>query len=65
MWGSIENRIRFPLEVVDAVVETVGPERVGYRLSPWSDLFDRKIAHPIPIFTYLVYQQLEPLLPLA
>jgi len=34
--GSIENRSRFGLEVVDAVVDAVGAERVGIRLSPWS-----------------------------
>ena len=33
--GSIENRARFTLEVVDAVVEALGPERVGVRLSPY------------------------------
>ncbi|CCD24901.1 alkene reductase NDAI_0E00850 [Naumovozyma dairenensis CBS 421] len=33
--GSIENRARFTLEVVDALIEAVGPERVGIRLSPW------------------------------
>ncbi|WP_067487111.1 alkene reductase [Actinomadura hibisca] len=32
--GSIENRIRFVLEVVDAVVAAVGAERVGIRLAP-------------------------------
>ena len=35
--GSIQNRIRFPLEVVDAVVEAVGAERTGVRISPWSE----------------------------
>ncbi|KAK0473897.1 FMN-linked oxidoreductase [Armillaria novae-zelandiae] len=34
--GSIENRVRFPLEVADAIAEAVGPERVGYRISPWN-----------------------------
>jgi len=34
--GSIENRSRFALEVVDAVVEAVGAKKVGYRVSPWS-----------------------------
>jgi NADPH2 dehydrogenase len=34
--GSIENRVRFPLEVINAVVETVGPERTAFRISPWS-----------------------------
>ncbi|KAH6670305.1 12-oxophytodienoate reductase [Plectosphaerella plurivora] len=34
--GSIENRSRFPLEIVDAVAEVVGYQRVGVRLSPFS-----------------------------
>jgi N-ethylmaleimide reductase len=32
--GSPENRIRFVVEVVQAVVEAVGAERVGIRISP-------------------------------
>ena len=32
--GSIENRLRFPLSVVSAVVDVWGPSRVGIRLSP-------------------------------
>jgi len=35
--GSIQNRLRFPLEVIDAVVKTVGAERTAVRISPWSD----------------------------
>jgi len=33
--GSIENRARFLLEVVDAVGLVIGNSRVGVRLSPW------------------------------
>ena len=33
--GSIENRSRFGLEVIDAVVKTIGAERTAIRLSPW------------------------------
>ncbi|KAK5780733.1 hypothetical protein RI543_001855 [Arxiozyma heterogenica] len=33
--GSIENRSRFVLEVVDAVVEAVGHKKVGIRFSPY------------------------------
>ncbi|CCF58949.1 hypothetical protein KAFR_0F03530 [Kazachstania africana CBS 2517] len=33
--GSIENRARFALEVVDALVEAIGHERVGIRFSPY------------------------------
>ncbi|MFJ7064669.1 alkene reductase [Streptomyces sp. NPDC101115] len=32
--GSVENRIRFTVEVVRAVAEAIGPERVGVRVSP-------------------------------
>jgi N-ethylmaleimide reductase len=32
--GSVENRIRFLLEVVDAVAAAVGPSRVAVRLTP-------------------------------
>lgn len=34
--GSIENRCRFPLEVIDAVVKKIGEKKVGFRISPWS-----------------------------
>ena len=34
--GSIENRARFVLEIADAVVNAVGANKVGIRLSPWS-----------------------------
>ena len=33
--GSVENRLRFVLEVTDAVVEAVGANRVDIRLSPF------------------------------
>ncbi|WP_186094145.1 alkene reductase [Burkholderia gladioli] len=32
--GSLENRLRFPLEVVRAVVDVWGAKRVGIRISP-------------------------------
>ena len=34
--GSVENRTRFALEIMDAVVAEVGPERAAIRLSPWT-----------------------------
>lgn len=34
--GSIENRSRFGLEIVKAVAGAIGPDKVGFRLSPWS-----------------------------
>ena len=34
--GSVENRVRFALETVDAVIEELGADRVGIRLSPYN-----------------------------
>lgn len=34
--GNIENRSRFSLEVVKAVTEAIGQERVGIRFSPFN-----------------------------
>ena len=33
---SVDNRVRFPLEVIKAVVGTIGAERTSVRISPWS-----------------------------
>ncbi|KZT64155.1 NADH:flavin oxidoreductase/NADH oxidase [Daedalea quercina L-15889] len=54
--GSIENRTRFALEVVDAVVSTIGADKTGIRLSPWSQFQDMRMADPMPTFSYLVSQ---------
>lgn len=32
--GSIENRVRMPLEVLDAIIAEIGADRVGIRVSP-------------------------------
>ncbi|CAE6427482.1 unnamed protein product, partial [Rhizoctonia solani] len=34
--GSIENRSRFVLEAIEAVVSKIGAKRTGIRFSPWS-----------------------------
>ena len=38
--GSIESRSRFALDVIDAIVERIGANRVGMRLSPRSTISD-------------------------
>ncbi|KAF5366829.1 hypothetical protein D9758_006518 [Tetrapyrgos nigripes] len=50
--GSVENRARFPLEVVEEVVKRVGQEKVGIRLSPWSVFQDMRMQDPKPTFSY-------------
>ncbi|KAJ5682929.1 hypothetical protein N7462_006094 [Penicillium macrosclerotiorum] len=52
--GSIPNRARFGLEVAKAVVNAIGAERVGFRLSPWNTWQGMKMNDPIPQFTYFV-----------
>ncbi|WP_197974903.1 hypothetical protein [Phaeovibrio sulfidiphilus] len=38
--GSVENRVRFLVETLQAVADRVGPSRVGVRLSPFSTRLD-------------------------
>ena len=52
--GSIENRMRFPLEVIDAVVGVWGAERVGVRISPASGANDISETNPEALFTAYV-----------
>lgn len=54
--GSIENRARLLLEVTAAVVEEVGAERTGLRLSPVSPANGVSNSAPQAQFDYLVDQ---------
>ena len=51
--GSIENRVRLALEVVDAVVAVWGPGRVAIRLSPTSPWNGMGDSDPIALYTHL------------
>ncbi|MDN6179762.1 MAG: alkene reductase [Halomonas subglaciescola] len=51
--GTLENRARFPLEVIDAVAEVFGPERVGVRLSPFIEIFGLTDDEPEAMAFYL------------
>lgn len=42
------------MEVAKAVAEAVGPERTGFRLSPWSTFQNMRMEDPVPQFTYLI-----------
>ena len=52
--GSVEKRSRFALEVAKAVVEAVGSDKVGIRLSPFSTFQGMKMADPIPQFSHVI-----------
>ncbi|KAL2834559.1 hypothetical protein BJY01DRAFT_253050 [Aspergillus pseudoustus] len=58
--GSVENRSRFGLEVAKAVSAAIGPERTGYRISPWSTFQGMRMQDLQPQFTHLA-EHLRPL----
>ncbi len=58
--GSIENRARLLVEVMQAVTAAIGGGRVGVRLSPVTPANDIVDADPQPLFDYVV-RQLAPL----
>lgn len=53
--GSLENRSRFVLEVVQAVVDELGADRVGIRLSPQGSASIQD-SDPVKTFSYVTEQ---------
>ncbi|GAA2325524.1 alkene reductase [Streptomyces kunmingensis] len=52
--GSVENRARLLLEALDALIDAVGADRVGVRLSPSSTFQDMHDSDPVALFTYVL-----------
>ncbi len=52
--GSVENRARFLLEIVDAVIGVWGKSRVGVRLSPSGSFNDMSDSNPEKTFSHVV-----------
>jgi N-ethylmaleimide reductase len=52
--GSIENRARLMLEVTASVIEEVGAERTGVRISPVSPVNGISATNPQAQFDYIV-----------
>jgi N-ethylmaleimide reductase len=52
--GSIENRARLLLEVVDQASAVWGASRVGVRLSPFGTFNDMRDSDPVALFTYVL-----------
>lgn len=44
--GSVENRLRFMKEVVEAVVGEIGADRTGMRISPFTDYMESQEEDP-------------------
>lgn len=51
--GSYENRARLLMEVTRAVVDTIGADKVGVRLSPVNPFNDMKDSNPQAIFNFV------------
>ncbi|WP_129830932.1 alkene reductase [Vibrio parahaemolyticus] len=49
--GSIENRLRFLGEVVEAMTQAIGAERVGVRLAPFTSLNGTVDSTPVDTYT--------------
>ncbi|AZM52545.1 alkene reductase [Streptomyces sp. WAC 01529] len=52
--GSVENRLRFAVEVAKAVAAEIGAARTGFRLSPGNPFNDIAEPDPEPTYTALV-----------
>jgi N-ethylmaleimide reductase len=51
--GSFENRARLLMEVTKAVVDVIGADKVGVRLSPVNPFNDMKDSNPQALFNYV------------
>lgn len=52
--GSIANRSRLLLETVDALIEEVGADRVGVRLSPFGTSNNMGEPDPLPLYSRVI-----------
>ncbi|UGY19811.1 alkene reductase [Bradyrhizobium septentrionale] len=52
--GSIENRVRFLMEVTQVVTEVWGANRVGVRLSPYGIANGSGEADPMPLYSHAI-----------
>ncbi len=52
--GTVQNRIRFPLELAEAVAAAVGPGRTGIRLSPTATHQDGLVSDPEAVYPPLL-----------
>ncbi|KAL5845859.1 hypothetical protein ACOSQ3_009383 [Xanthoceras sorbifolium] len=51
--GSLENRCRFALEIVEAIANEIGAHRVGIRLSPFASYMESGDSNPEALGLYM------------
>jgi len=54
--GSIPNKARFVLEVIQALIGAVGGDKVGIKLSPFHPYGDMVLDDPAATYSYLIEQ---------
>lgn len=58
--GSIENRARFVLELIDHLISIVGADRLALRISPWVTIQGMEgvngKVHPLTTYSYLLHE---------
>ncbi|KAK3027981.1 hypothetical protein RJ639_039334 [Escallonia herrerae] len=52
--GSMENRCRFALEIVEAISNEIGADRVGIRLSPFANYMESGDSNPKALGLYMI-----------
>ncbi|XVE54838.1 hypothetical protein DITRI_Ditri03aG0114500 [Diplodiscus trichospermus] len=51
--GSLENRCRFALEIVEAICNEIGADKVGIRLSPFANYMESGDSNPEALGLYM------------
>lgn len=52
--GSIENKVRFVLEVMQELITAVGGDKVGIKISPFHPYGDMVLDNPAETYTHLI-----------
>ncbi|KAM0947236.1 putative 12-oxophytodienoate reductase [Dioscorea sansibarensis] len=52
--GGLKNRCRFAIEVIEAVVNEIGPDRVSIKLSPFAHFLETQDSNPEGLGLYMV-----------
>ncbi len=52
--GSIPNNARFVLEVMEELIDVIGGDKVGIKISPFHPYGDMILDNPVDTYTYLV-----------
>ncbi len=54
--GSVENKARFVLEIMQELISAVGGDKVGIKISPFHPYADIVLDNPVATYTYLIQE---------